>query len=202
MREVYKSKFRVKREYSSFFQEGGEEKVYYFLKRLKLHSKETFYHSFAVAKLAGRFGTSLGYEPKDVIRLNIAGLLHDIGKLNIPIDILHKEESLTEEEWNIMKQHVMIGYKMLQFWISDMDILLAMKQHHERYDGTGYPNRLKEGISDFAYIIMLADVFDGLTRKRSYRTDTIAISNAKEIMLADQGHYDRYYLDIFLNEVV
>ena len=178
-----------------------EETVYHMLERMKEYSPETFEHSYAVSKLAGRLGAVLGYCPEDIIRLNIAGMLHDIGKTVIPEEILHKKGTLTEKEWSVMKQHPDRGYKMLLPYIRDVDILLAVRQHHERLDGSGYPDGIGSGITEFARIIMIADVFDGMTRKRAYRAEGISEEKAKRIMCSEEYLYDKRCLQAFLNVV-
>lgn len=182
---------------------SGYQIVYQMLKRMKRYSPETFDHSFSVARMAGKLGAVLGYSPEDVCRLNLAGVLHDVGKLSIPLEILHKRGKLDETEWSIMQMHPEIGRKLLCPYISDDTLLLAVGQHHERLDGGGYPTGLAGGeISEFSKIVMLADVYDGLTRKRAYRTKMIDRADAKAIMYADKARYDQTYLQAFLDDVV
>ena len=176
-----------------------EEITFQLLVKLKEYSPETFEHSYAVSKLAGRLGAELGYRPEDIIRLNIAGMLHDIGKIAIPEEILHKKGTLTESEWSVMKQHSDKGYRMLLPYVRDADILLAVRQHHERVDGSGYPDGIRQGITEFAKIIMIADVFDGMTRKRAYRTEGFSEEKAKQIMCSEDCLYDKRCLQAFLN---
>lgn len=178
-----------------------EGAVYHMLERVKEYSPETFEHSYTVSQLAGRMGAVLGYRPEDIIRLNIAGMLHDIGKVATPDDILHKKGPLTEQEWSVMRQHPDKGYRMLLPYIKDADILLAVRQHHERMDGSGYPDGISSGITEFARIIMIADVFDGMTRERAYRRESISEEKAKQIMCSEECLYDKRCLQVFLSVV-
>ena len=176
--------------------------IYLMMKKLKEHSRETYEHSIAVSKLAGSLGAVLGYSPEDIIRLNIAGMLHDIGKLAVPATLLHKKGALDEQEWELMKRHPEAGYKMLLPYVNDVSVLLAVRQHHERTDGSGYPDGLSGEITEFAKIITLADVFDGLTRKRSYRKKEISAADARKIMFMEKGRYDREFLELFFNVII
>jgi len=111
---------------------------------------------------------NLGYEKKNII--NRAGILHDIGKISISDTILNKVEKLTDPEWAIIKKHPENAFAILEplkFLISEREIIL---QHHERYDGKGYPRGLtKEDICFEAMIIAVADAFDAMNTKRAYR---------------------------------
>lgn len=177
-------------------------KVQRLMKRLKEYSPETYEHSAAVSELAGRFGAVLGYPEADIVRLNLAGMLHDVGKLSVPLSVLHKRGCLDAAEWDLMKMHPEAGYKMILPYVNDVAVLLAVRQHHEHMDGSGYPDGISSGITEFAKIIVLADVYDGLTRKRSYRLDEISEVSARKIMLDEQRRYDKAYLDLFFTVVI
>ncbi|MDD5730964.1 MAG: HD domain-containing protein, partial [Candidatus Omnitrophica bacterium] len=112
----------------------------------------------------------------------IAALLHDIGKIGIPEKILNKEAPLTADEWKIMKEHPVIGATILQS-ISELEhVILGVKYHHERYDGTGYPEGLNNGnIPMHAAIIAVADSFDAMTTDRPYRKAKNVEESVKEI---------------------
>ncbi len=102
--------------------------------------------------------------------LQIAGLLHDIGKIGIPEDILNKNGPLDENEWKKMKEHPVVGATILQHIGELEEAILGVKYHHENYDGSGYPEGLKEGqIPLIASILAVADTFDAMTTNRSYR---------------------------------
>ena len=169
---------------------------------LKKYSAETFEHSLAVSGLSGKLGMKLGYESENIICLKAAGLLHDIGKLTIPLSVLHKKGTLMRKEKEVMQTHADAGYRLLLPYINDVRILLAVRQHHERLDGTGYPDNISSGITDFAKIVMLADVYDGMTRSRIYRSEEISVANAKRIMEEDRAGYEMNYLQVFLQKVI
>lgn len=179
-----------------------EEKLYGLLEVLRKYSPESFGHSVAVAGLAGRLAEKLGLDKKNIVRIEVAGLFHDIGKLTIPLSILHKKGPLTRAEKELMQTHPDAGYKLLLPYINDVNVLLAVKQHHERMDGSGYPDNISRSIIEFAKIVMLADVYDGMTRKRVYRSEKISEACAKRMMEKDWPRYEGEYLQIFLQEVV
>ena len=118
-------------------------------------------------------------DDKFLEHLYIAGLLHDIGKIGIPESILNKEEKLTDEERRLIKEHSLIGVKILEPIQELGDAILGVKYHHERYDGAGYPEGLKGNqIPLIASIISVADAFDAMITDRPYRR---ALSKEKAI---------------------
>jgi len=135
-------------------------------------SRETRDHTKRVTRYCNLLASKLGLPEKDIDLITAASPLHDIGKLGIPDSILLKAEKLTDDEFEIIKNHTGIGYAMLIH--SDRDILKAAaiiaSQHHEKWDGSGYPRGLKgEDIHIYGRIVALADVFDSLSSDRIYR---------------------------------
>lgn len=129
-----------------------------------------FQHSVNVAILSGLFGQWLGVSSGEIKKLVFAGLLHDIGKTQIPVNILNKPGKLSKNERDIMQRHAVLGYEVLKkSEITEPSILNAVWEHHERLDGTGYARGLKgEGISCYARIIAIADIYDAMTSDRVY----------------------------------
>ncbi len=140
-------------------------------------------HSERVAEIAARMGDRLGLGATRVQMLKKTAELHDIGKLVIPETILNKPGKLTEEEWQIIRDHPVIGEEVLQPVLIDEELLDVVRGHHERYDGTGYPDRLKgEAIRLFSQIIAVADAYDAMTSPRAYRpamTHDVAVVELK-----------------------
>ena len=128
-------------------------------------------HSLNVALTARALGIWLGLSDADLDVLTCAGLLHDIGKLLVPQEILNKPGSLTPQEYSIVKNHATFGYNLLKDQANlDPRIKRAVLMHHERCDGSGYPVGLhRTAIDDFARILGIADVYDAMSSKRSYR---------------------------------
>ncbi|MDW7661414.1 MAG: HD-GYP domain-containing protein, partial [Bacillota bacterium] len=141
------------------------------LNQLKESDDYTFQHSLRVSILATMVGKWLGYSQEELIELGEAGLLYDIGKMNIPEFIVKKDENVNAEEFELIKKHAQFGYSiLLKTKGVSSNIKYAALHHHERMDGSGYPLRLRENqIHDFAKIIMVCDVFDAMITDRPYR---------------------------------
>jgi len=128
-------------------------------------------HSQRVAELSAAIGRELGLPEPDLKALAYGGLLHDVGKIGIPESILHKASSLAEHEMALMREHPAIGAEILRGVDFLRGALPAVRSHHERWDGTGYPDRLLgERIPLVARIVNAADTFDACTSVRPYQT--------------------------------
>lgn len=139
-------------------------------------------HSIRVAKYASFIASELNYPRSFIEDIWIAGVLHDIGKIGIRDSILNKADMLTEEEYDIIKQHPDIAYRIVSNIGLREDILMAIKYHHERYDGKGYPYGIKgDEIPIMAAIISVADAFDAITSSRPYRESRSIIQGISEI---------------------
>lgn len=139
---------------------------------LSLEAKDahTGGHSVRVAEYAEQIATRIGLPEEKVAALKEATLLHDIGKLGIPENILNKKEPLTLQEWKNIKSHPATGGKILKPVCLNEDMLTVVTGHHERYDGVGYPDGLAgEKISIYARIAAVADTYDAMTSSRAYR---------------------------------
>ncbi len=159
------------------------------LSLLQAHNEYSFKHSLNVAIIAGIIGKWLGYtrgELKDII---LAGLLHDVGKTLIPVEILNKPGKLSVKEMDIAKQHSFRGYNLLQE-LADIsrEVKIAVFQHHERLDGSGYPlGLIEDQISVFSKIIAIADMFDAMTNERVYRSK-MSLFFAVQTIVDDMNH--------------
>lgn len=203
MSKIFECRCAIEKEIEEYIKKTQhEEELYGLLEGLKRYSAETFEHSLAVAGLSGRLAEIIGLGKEDLVRLEVAGLFHDIGKLTIPLSVLHKKGTLTRKEKEIIQTHADAGYCLILPYINDVKVLLAVKQHHERLDGSGYPDNISGGITEFAKIVMLADVYDGMTRNRVYRSEKISAACAKRMMEKDHAGYEKEYLKIFLQNVV
>lgn len=127
-------------------------------------------HSMNVALIARTLGEWLHFSQEDLELITLCGILHDIGKTALPEELLNKPGKYTDEEYARVKQHTLFGYKILKDLPLDIHVKRAALQHHERCDGSGYPQGLKDdAIDPFAQIIAIADVYDAMTAARSYR---------------------------------
>ena len=162
-------------------------------------------HSDRVSEYSVLIGKKLGLDEKTLHILKIGGLFHDIGKIGIPDSILLKESKLSDEEYSQIKNHPMIGVHMLGDAAIFTDILPIVKHHHERYDGRGYPSQLVgDDIPYVARIAAVADTFDAMTSKRSYR-DSLPIDIVRaEIERCSGTQFDpniaKVFLDIMNND--
>lgn len=157
-------------------------------------------HSDRVSEYSVLIGKKLGLDEKTLHILKIGGLFHDIGKIGIPDSILLKESKLSDEEYSQIKNHPMIGVHMLGDAAIFTDILPIVKHHHERYDGRGYPSQLVgDDIPYVARIAAVADTFDAMTSKRSYR-DSLPIDVVRaEIERCSGTQFDPNIAKVFLS---
>jgi HD-GYP domain-containing protein (c-di-GMP phosphodiesterase class II) len=150
---------------------AGRKEVLVNLTNLHVADGYLFQHSVNVAVLAGIIGMAKGYNRYQLEELGVGALLFDIGMAQIPKELLNRNGPLTAEERKLIEKHTEAGFQLLrgQFDISIVSAHCAL-QHHERYNGTGYPRGLKKNeIHEYAQIVALADVFDALVSSRSYR---------------------------------
>ncbi|MDD2620926.1 MAG: HD-GYP domain-containing protein [Syntrophomonadaceae bacterium] len=139
------------------------------LRVIDLIDHYTYSHSIRLAKLAAQVAKEIDLTEADLKILYHGALLHDIGKISIGKSILCKTESLTHEEWLIVKRHPVLGTEMLEAAVQYPEILSLVKHHHENFDGSGYPDGLAgEEIPFLARIVNIADSFDAMTSQRPY----------------------------------
>jgi len=168
------------------------------------HSHETQRHVQRVSEFTYKLATLYGMDEKEATLLKNAASLHDVGKLGISGEILHKKEKLTRQEFKEIQKHPSLGAEMLKH--SNLPLFQAAKvvafEHHEKYDGSGYPRKLKgEGIHIYGRIVAIADVFDALAFKRSYKEQW----DIHEILLYMKDmsgkHFDPKLMDLFFENV-
>ncbi|HHX11206.1 MAG TPA: HD-GYP domain-containing protein [Clostridiales bacterium] len=163
----------------------------------------TYVHSMNVSLICNIFGGWLKLPKREIRNLTLAGLLHDIGKLLIPKEILSKPDKLNSREYEIMKAHTIKGYEALKDLPIDIDVKYAALMHHERQDGSGYPNRFGNSqISKFAKIVSIADVYDAMTSNRIYRKAFCPFAVVEDFEREGFIKFDSRYLVIFLERIV
>ncbi|MBQ4417615.1 MAG: HD-GYP domain-containing protein [Butyrivibrio sp.] len=173
------------------------------LHSLRQYSDETYAHSVNVALIANALGQWMRLPEEDLEVLTQAGLLHDVGKLLVPREILAKPAMLSAEEREIIEQHPRKGYDLVKYTHIDERIKNAILMHHERCDGTGYPSRLTgDKIDAFAKYVAIADVYDAITSARVYR-DALCPFIAIELMESEGlQKYDPQGVMTFMTNVV
>ena len=170
--------------------------------RYTVEARDTYTrgHSDRVSEYSVLIGEKLGLSEEDIKRLRIGGLFHDVGKIGVPDNILQKSGKLTDEEYSEIKNHPTIGTHILSTATIFQDILPIVKHHHEKYDGTGYPSKLKgESIPYLARIAAIADCFDAMTSRRVYRNSLSIDIVISEIEKYKGIQFDPTVADAFLD---
>jgi len=173
------------------------------LSRIRIMDKYTFEHSVSISVLLMSFAKSMGMD-KDIIKeLGTGGLLHDIGKTLTPDEILNKPGKLTDEEFVIMRNHVVESKNILEKTQGLSQIALDVAaQHHERYDGTGYPNGLKgDEISLYGQMASIVDVYDAITANRCYHKGEEPSVVLKLLMKWSNTHFNSELVQKFIQSV-
>jgi putative nucleotidyltransferase with HDIG domain len=162
------------------------------------HDNYTYVHSMRVATFLSLFGNVLGIKGDDLMTLSTGGLLHDVGKMHIPHEVLNKPGKLTEEEFVIMKSHVNCSVDFLNE-TSDLPkgVTIVAGQHHEKLDGSGYPHGIEGGkLNELARMASIIDIFSAITDRRVYK-DPVPPEQALKIMLNMKGQLDQTLLSVF-----
>lgn len=170
---------------------------------LKVSDEYTFKHSVDVATMAMVVAKKMGFSQEEVYDVGVAGLLHDLGKSKVPPEILNKPGKLTDEEFEIMKQHSVNSYNILKDNKGIKDsIKLAVLQHHEKINGQGYPMGLKaDQICRFAKVLTVVDIYDALVTERPYK-EAFTQRDAVEMLMAMTYELDMDSLKGFLGSVI
>ncbi len=180
--------------------EGDSNTLVLFLRSLKMYDEYTFTHSINVAVISAATGRHIGLDENSAGRIGIAALMHDIGKLYVPKNIIHKTGRLSPEEWQVIRKHPADGARILKEEKVDDHICRVAYEHHMRYDRKGYPNpRDGKEILDASHIVRIADSYDALTTKRAYRRQ-ISPYEAIKLMARTRGtEFHAEYFDMFLH---
>ena len=172
---------------------------------IRMHDAYTFAHSVNVAVLSAMMGMLCHLSKEDLSLITLGGLLHDLGKITVQAEILNKNRSLTENEFDIIRQHPTNGARRIvkMHNLPKPSILAAIaSQHHEHIDGTGYPRGIKgDEIHRFAKITAIADVYDALTSERPYKKAYMPNIAYNIMHNINKGQFDRKLLDTFFNNV-
>lgn len=170
---------------------------------LKTSDEYTFKHSVDVATIAMIVAKQQGLSPLQIHEIGVSGLLHDVGKTQVPIDILNKPSRLDDAEFTVMKQHSLYGYQILKDRPEvSPQISLGVLQHHEKINGTGYPLGVKESkICPYAKILSVADIYDALVTERPYKS-AYSQRDAVEMIMSMTMELDITAMKSFLESMI
>lgn len=167
---------------------------------VEAQSRETGQHVKRVAAYTEILCRAKGFSDEETWKVSVASMMHDVGKIGVPHEILHKPSRLTEEEFDEIKKHVDYGYNLLEKSSGEIMQIAATiaQQHHERYDGKGYQHNLKEEqINIYARCVAIADVFDALVSKRCYKKEWTPEQARREILSQRGQQFDPELTDLF-----
>ena len=178
----------------------GRAEVLHALMRLQAtNCPGTAAHAARCARYAGALAEQLKLPPDEIEAIRVAALLHDLGKIGIPDSILQKPGPLTEKEWQSMRQHPVLSHRALAQLGGFSDVLPLVRHHHERVDGSGYPDGLfGEDIPGGSRIILVIDAFDAMTSDRPYRRAMPVADAAKELVRCSGSQFDPRVVRAFL----
>lgn len=173
------------------------------LAQVKTRDEYTFQHSVSVAALSVAFGRTLDLPRETIKELAMGGLLHDVGKAQIPTAILNKPGKLTDAEFLIMKRHATLSAELLRDTKGVSEIaFLAASQHHERYDGSGYPHGLKgEEISLYGQMMCIVDVYDAITSLRIYHKGMPPTEALRKMFEWSKTHFNPRLVQAFIKGI-
>jgi HD-GYP domain-containing protein (c-di-GMP phosphodiesterase class II) len=155
-----------------------------------------------VTELSIKLAQAMDMSDEEIVHMRHGALLHDMGKIGIPDSILHKSDDLTEQEWAIMRQHPQFAFEMLNSIEYLREALEIPYFHHEKWDGTGYPQGLKgEQIPIAARIFAVADVWDALTSDRPYRPAWSREAALNYIQEQSGKHFDPQVVELFFKVI-
>ena len=177
----------------SYIDQQAEGVLFILARSIESKNPLTTGHSERIAEYAVQFGEVLGLDADELENLRVASLLHDVGKVAVPDSILLKPGKLTPEEMKIMRRHPVVGEEICSPLKSFRRVLPAVRHHHERADGSGYPDGLEgDAIPIAARILQLADIYDALATDRPYRR-ALSVADSLQVMAteANEGLLDR-----------
>lgn len=161
--------------------------------------KYTNGHSRRVAEISAKIAEKYGKTKEECEEIYLIGLLHDVGKIGIPLEIINKPAKLTDEEYEVIKTHTTKGKEILEKISISPQLSIGAHYHHERYDGKGYPEGLKgEEIPEIARIIAVADTYDAMASRRSYRNSLPMEKIRDEIMRGMGTQFDTKFANIMI----
>lgn len=183
----------------------NDDKLVKWLIKLKIADEYTYYHSVNVAFYSMLLSNWLNLSGNEIEKVIQAGLLHDLGKTRVPSDILNKKGILTREEFEIIKEHTLLGYEMVEKITDiDLEVKMAVLLHHERMDGSGYPYHYKQEnreLNIYSKIIAIADVFDAMTSDRVYKKKATPFEVFEMFQTVGLSMFDMKMMKVFIEKM-
>jgi putative nucleotidyltransferase with HDIG domain len=182
---------------------ASDPNIFRLFEAIKAKDNYTYEHSVAVGVLAALIGNWLNLSEGELASLTLAAILHDVGKVRIPIEIIEKSDKLSAEEDRVMRAHTVFGYELLKntVGISQRMAIVAL-QHHEREDGSGYPFGLgKDRLDQFSKIVAVADVFHAMSSKRPHHEAIPFFEIVTQLRQETFGKLDPYIVSIFIKNI-
>lgn len=168
-------------------------------KVMRIHSLETYNHAENMIKIVTPLAKALNLSKEDSKKIKLIAKLHDIGKLSISQSILNKKSPLDDKEWNIIKTHLVESYKIVRCIDCSIDVAKDILHHHERYDGTGYPNKLKgEEIPYLSRVIAVVDAYEAMLNGRIYKQPRPNAEVIAEIKHCSGTQFDPNIVKVFV----
>jgi putative nucleotidyltransferase with HDIG domain len=170
-----------------------------------IHPKDEFLikHSRRVSEICVMLGKALGLNVLDLAEIKVAGMLHDVGKVYIPDEIIRKPETLSKENWDVIQTHTVLGYELLK-GMKDYDTIAKYaRHHHERVDGLGYPDGLKDSEIPFgAKLIAVVDAYEAMTESRPYREPLTKEMAIEELRKHSGTQFDKKIVEVFIEKII
>ena len=189
--------------YHLFVEAGGTSGIFDMLHNLRDNSDAVYMHSLNVSLISNTLATWLRLSEEEVRLATAGGLLHDIGKMLVPSELINKTTPLTEYEQRVMREHVVKGYELVKNMEIDSHIKSCILMHHELRDGSGYPLHLKnDQIDHICSIVTVANVYDNLTSKRLYRNSICPFTVIEQFENGGLEKYDPNVIMTFLSNIV
>jgi putative nucleotidyltransferase with HDIG domain len=190
------SKFVENRRLSLLNQKNNKDVIVSFVKIIESRDSYTAGHSLRVSEYCEKIAREMNLKESEIVKLRDSAILHDIGKIHIPDSVLLKPSRLTKQEFEMIKNHVDAGYKILSEIEMYRDLAEIMKFHHEKYDGTGYPNGISgKNIPFLSRIMAVADSFDAMTTNRIYKPKKSLEQAFEELENSKNSHFDPEIVD-------
>ncbi|SET66634.1 HDIG domain-containing protein [Natronincola peptidivorans] len=179
------------------------QQVYMNIQGIRRKDAYTYLHSVDVSIFMILFANSMNFDKKDIEAAAIAGMLHDIGKTKIRNSILLKPDKLSDEEMEIMKRHTLYGYDILKNQLGyKEDIARVAREHHEKFDGTGYPERRKwKDLHVFSKMVMICDIYDAITAERVYKKAMLPHKAIEYLMSIIGSHVEHDLVRKFIHNI-